>query len=43
MLLKLFLYKRLGVGGYLLEKRSIHEVHGLPMRKTFSSLLCDSQ
>jgi hypothetical protein len=33
----------LGVGAYLLEKRGIHEVHGLPMGKTFFSLLCDSQ
>jgi hypothetical protein len=31
MLLKLFLYKRLGVGAYLLEKRGIYEVHGLPI------------
>jgi hypothetical protein len=43
MLLKFFLYKRLGVGAYLLEKRGIHDVHGQPMRKTFFSLLCDSQ
>jgi hypothetical protein len=43
MLLKLCLYKRRGVGAYLLEKRGIHEVHELPMKKTFFSLLCDSQ
>jgi hypothetical protein len=30
-----------GVGGYLLEKRGIHEIHGIPMRKTLYSLLCD--
>jgi hypothetical protein len=43
MLLKFFVYKQLGVGAYLLEKRGIHEIHGLPMRKTLFSLLRDSQ
>jgi hypothetical protein len=43
MLLKIFLCERLGVGIYLLEKRGIHEVHEPPMRKTFLSLLRDSQ
>jgi hypothetical protein len=33
MLLKFFLYKRLGLGAYLLEKRRIHEAYVLPMRK----------
>jgi hypothetical protein len=42
MLFKFFLYKRLGMGASLLEKGGIHEVHGLPMRKTFFALLCDS-
>jgi hypothetical protein len=41
MLLKFFLYRRLGVGAYLLEKRGMHEVHVLHMRKTGKhSLVC---
>jgi hypothetical protein len=42
MLLKFFLYKRLGVGAYLLEQRVSQQLHGLPMKKTFFRLLCDS-
>jgi hypothetical protein len=40
MLLKFFLYTWRGVGEYLLEQRSIQEVRGLPMRKTFFNEFC---
>jgi hypothetical protein len=42
MLLKFFLYKWIRVGAHSLEQRVIQEVHGLPMRKVFIHLLCDS-
>jgi hypothetical protein len=42
MLLRFFLYKRLGVGAYLFEHRVSQAVHRLTMRKQFFCLLCDS-